>query len=459
MSTFPRRVLIANRGEIARRIIRACRELGVESVAIHHDVDADLPYVREADVAVRLDGPSPVDTYLDGPGIVAAALAHGATAIHPGYGFLSENAAFAEAVAAAGLVWIGPTPHAMRVMGDKIAARNAVSAVGVPVSGGAADALSSVEDGVAQAQALGFPVMLKAAAGGGGIGMVVASDEAALRKAFASTQSMAERSFGSGEVFLERFVAAARHIEVQVLGLADGRIVVLGERDCSVQRRHQKVAEECPPPRLSAEVRERLHAAAIDAAASVRYLNAGTVEFLLDATSGEFVFLEMNTRIQVEHPVTELTFGVDLIEQQLSIAMTGALSDRFAAEQSGHSLELRIYAEDPVRFFPAPGVIDAWREPAGDGIRVDSGFGPGNTVSRFFDPMLAKLCVTAPTRDLALERARQALDDFVITGVVTNIPFLKLLLDDDDFAAGHYTTQIVSQVLKNAAGKIAIGVN
>lgn len=457
MTQYPTSVLIANRGEIARRIIKTARRLGVRAVAVYHPVDGELPFVREADRAICLKGAKPLETYLDGGRIIQAAVDAGVTAIHPGYGFLAENAQFAQAVSAAGLLWIGPSPDVIDVMGDKVRARHAVSAAGVPVSGGTADALSSVDDAVVQADAIGFPVMLKAAAGGGGIGMVVAHDAEQLRKMFAGTQSMAERSFGSGKVFLEKYVASARHVEVQVLGLADGSVIALGERDCSVQRRHQKVAEECPAPHLDGTVRARLSEAAVRAAQAVGYLNAGTVEFLLDTSTGEFVFLEMNTRIQVEHPVTELTYGVDLIEQQLSIAATGSTTADLNTTPRGHSIEFRVCAEDPVRFFPAPGTIERWQPPSGPGIRVDSGYGSGDIVTSHFDPMLAKLCVTASDRTEAIALAQRALDEFEVGGIVTNLPFLRKLVRADEFVAGQYDTTIVTVINSREGSKVAAG--
>lgn len=455
--SFPQRVLIANRGEIASRIVRTCQELGVESIAIYHSVDADLAYVRDADIAVQLEAEAPVAAYLDQDAIVDIGSANGATAVHPGYGFLSENTQFAAKVEAAGMTWIGPSSHAIEVMGDKIAARNAVAAMGVPVGGGSGSELKTVDEALMQAEAMGYPVMLKASAGGGGIGMVVAHDDAQLRQAFDSTQSMAARSFGSNSVFLERYVVSARHIEVQVLGQADGTILAIGERDCSAQRRHQKIVEECPPPRLQQSTRERLHAAAIAAATSVDYLNAGTVEFLLDTRTDEFVFLEMNTRIQVEHPVTEMTFGVDLIAQQLSIAETGMTTPDFDPQGSGHTLEFRIYAEDPVRFFPSPGPIETWQAPSGANIRVDSGFGAGNTVTQFFDPMIAKLCVHGVSRADAVSNAQSALDEFEITGLKTNLPFLRELVAYDEFVLGEYDTQVVPRLQKHVKERIPTG--
>ncbi len=457
MTQCPVSVLIANRGEIARRIIKTTRRLGVESVAIYHPVDGDLPFVREADRAICIEDAKPLGTYLDGGRIIEIAVAAGVTAIHPGYGFLAENARFARAVIDAGLLWIGPSPEVIEVMGDKVTARHAVAAAGVPVSGGTADGLSSVEEALVQAESIGFPVMLKAAAGGGGIGMVIAHDGEELRKMFAGTQSMAERSFGSGKVFLEKYISSARHVEVQVLGLADGTVLTLGERDCSVQRRHQKVAEECPAPRLERAVRDQLSAAAIRAAGAVGYENAGTVEFLLDTNTGEFVFLEMNTRIQVEHPVTELTYAVDLIEQQLSIAATGGTTAELNTEPQGHSIEFRVCAEDPVRFFPAPGTIEQWQPPSGPGIRVDSGYEAGDVVTSNFDPLLAKLCVTAPNRSAVIELAQAALDAFEVTGIVTNLPFLRKLVRSEEFVAGQYDTTIVSTITSRELARAKSG--
>ena len=313
-------VLVANRGEIARRVIRTARRIGIKAVAVYSDADADLPYVREADQAVRIGPAQPARSYLDAAAIIGAARQTGVAAVHPGYGFLAENADFARQVIAAGLTWVGPDPDAIEQMGDKIRARNLMEQAGVPVSPGSREPVSDVAAAVAEADRIGYPVMVKAAAGGGGIGMGVAADEAGLRSAFETARSRAERFFGSPEILIERFVEHARHVEVQILGLADGRVLALGERDCSVQRRHQKVAEETPSPGVSAGLRERMLAAAVQAGQAVAYRGAGTVECLVDADAGSFVFLEMNTRLQVEHPVTELVTGIDLVEQQFLIA-------------------------------------------------------------------------------------------------------------------------------------------
>ena len=441
-------VLVANRGEIARRVIRTARRTGIRAVAVYADADADLPYVHEADEAVPIGpapNPQPARSYLDGAAIIGAARKTGAAAVHPGYGFLAENADFARQVIAAGLTWVGPDPEAIEQMGDKIRARNLMERAGVPVSAGSREPVTDVAAAVAEADRIGYPVMVKAAAGGGGIGMGAAADEAGLRTAFETARSRAERFFGSPEILLERFVERARHVEVQILGLADGRVVALGERDCSVQRRHQKVAEETPSPGVSAGLRERMLAAAVQAGEAVGYRGAGTVECLVDVDTGSFVFLEMNTRLQVEHPVTELVTGIDLVEQQFLIAAGEPPSfDPAAVRPAGHALELRVYAEDPVRFLPGPGTITEWVEPAGEGVRVDAGYQAGNTVTPFFDPLLAKLCVHGADRGQALDRAREAVTAFRIAGPKTNLLFHADLLTSPEFASGDYDTSLVS---------------
>jgi acetyl-CoA carboxylase, biotin carboxylase subunit len=440
-------VLVANRGEIARRVIRTARRLGIRSVAVYSDADVDLPYVTEADEAVHIGPAQPAQSYLNVAAILDAARKTGAVSVHPGYGFLAENASFATAVIEAGLTWIGPSPAAIEQMGDKIRARNLMEQAGVPVSPGSREPVTDAEAAVAEAARIGYPVMVKAAGGGGGIGMGAAADEDALRVAFETARSRAERFFGSPEILLERYVQRARHVEVQILGLADGRVVALGERDCSVQRRHQKVAEETPSPGVSAELRERMLAAAVKAGQAVDYRGAGTVECLVDTDAGTFVFLEMNTRLQVEHPVTELVTGLDLVEQQFLIAAGEPPSfDPAAIAPAGHAIELRVYAEDPVRFLPGPGKITAWREPAGDGIRVDAGYTAGNTVTPFYDPLLAKLCAYGATREQALQRAREAVAAFVVEGPKNNLPFHTELLMSEDFVSGDYDTSLVGKL-------------
>jgi len=443
-------VLVANRGEIARRVVRTARRMGIRAVAVYSDADGDLPYVREADEAVHIGPAPPARSYLDAAAIIDAARKTGAAAVHPGYGFLAENADFARQVMAAGLIWVGPDPYAIEQMGDKIRARNLMERAGVPVSPGSREPITDVAAAVAEADRIGYPVMVKAAAGGGGIGMGVAASQSGLAAAFETARSRAERFFGSPEILIERYVERARHVEVQILGLADGRVLALGERDCSVQRRHQKVAEETPSPGVSAALRDRMLAAAVRAGEAVGYRGAGTVECLVNADAGSFVFLEMNTRLQVEHPVTELVTGIDLVEQQFLIAAGEPPSfdaaDPDSFRPAGHALELRVYAEDPVRFLPGPGKITEWEEPSGDGVRVDAGYEAGNTVTPFYDPLLAKLCVYGADREQALERARNAVAGFRIAGPKTNLLFHADLLASPEFAGGGYDTSLVSKL-------------
>ena len=438
-------VLVANRAEIARRVLRTARRMGIRGVAVYSDADADLPYVHEADEAVHIGPAQPARSYLDAAAIIEAARKTNAQAVHPGYGFLAENADFAREVIAAGLTWVGPDPAAIEEMGDKIRARNLMERWGVPVSPGSREPVTDAAAAIAEADRIGYPVMVKAAAGGGGIGMGVAAGPAELHAAFETARSRAERFFGSPEILLERYVTRARHVEVQILGLADGRVLALGERDCSVQRRHQKVAEETPSPGVSAGLRQQMLAAAVRAGEAVGYRGAGTVECLVDTQAGSFVFLEMNTRLQVEHPVTELVTGIDLVEQQFLIAAGEPPSfDPAAITPHGHAVELRIYAEDPVRFLPGPGTITEWAEPEGEGIRVDAGYQAGNTVTPFYDPLLAKLCVCAPDRQTALERARKAVAGFAIAGPKTNLAFHAELLTSPEFVSGDYDTSLIS---------------
>ena len=440
-------VLVANRGEIARRIIATARRLGIRAVAVYSEADQGLPFVAEADEAVLIGPPPPAESYLDSGAVLAAAKRTGAAAIHPGYGFLSENPRFARQVLAAGLTWVGPPPEAIEQMGDKINARNLMAQAGVPVAAGTTEAVTSADAAVAEAARIGYPVMVKAAAGGGGIGMSAVSGPPALRAAFETARTRAERFFGDPAILLERYIERARHVEVQILGLADGRVVALGERDCSVQRRHQKVAEETPSPGVGTTLRERMLAAAVQAGAAVGYRGAGTVECLVDTAAGDFVFLEMNTRLQVEHPITELVTGIDLVEQQFRIASGEPVSfDPVGVRSRGHAVELRVYAEDPVRFLPSPGTIERWQEPAGPGVRVDAGYAAGNRVTPFYDPLLAKLCVHGADRAQALARAREAVAAFGITGLRTNLPFHADLLASEEFTSGDYDTSIVAML-------------
>ncbi|MFG3706767.1 acetyl/propionyl/methylcrotonyl-CoA carboxylase subunit alpha [Micromonospora sp. NPDC047670] len=450
-------LLVANRGEIARRIIRTARRLGVRAIAVHSEADAGLPFVTEADEAVCVGPANPAQSYRNVEAILAAAKSTGAQAIHPGYGFLSENADFARTVESSGLIWVGPGADAISAMGDKINARNLMAAAGVPVAPGTTDPAADLDAAVAAAAEIGYPVMVKAAAGGGGMGMGVANDEAALRTEYDKVRAFAERMFGDGSVLIERYFPRVRHVEVQILGLADGRVVALGERECSVQRRNQKLVEESPSPAVSPELRERFLAAAVRAGEAVSYRNAGTVECLLvprqrdaegdGSAAEEFFFLEMNTRLQVEHPVTELVYGVDLVEEQLRVASGLAPTfDPDALAPRGHAIELRINAEDPKRFLPGPGAITAWTEPTGEGVRVDSGYVAGNTVTPFYDSLMAKLIVSGATRAEAIERARAAVAGFELTGPKCNLPFFAELLENEEFLSGDYDTGIVSRM-------------
>jgi acetyl-CoA carboxylase biotin carboxylase subunit len=368
-------------------------------------------------------------------------------AIHPGYGFLSESAEFAAAVIDAGLTWIGPPPAAIEQMGDKINARNLMEQAGVPVAAGTREPVADVAAAIAEAGRIGYPVMIKAAAGGGGIGMSAVANETELRAGFETARTRAERFFGNPSILLERYVEQARHVEVQILGCSDSAVLALGERDCSVQRRHQKIAEETPSPGVTPELRARMLAAAARAGETVSYRGAGTVEFLLDATTKDFMFLEMNTRIQVEHPITEMVTGIDLVEQQFRIAAGEDVSFRPASVRAeGHAVELRVYAEDPRRFLPSPGLITEWVEPSGPGVRVDAGYEAGNEVTQFYDPLLAKLCVHGASRDEALQRARAAVADFHVRGPKTNLPFHAELLASDEFTSGCYDTSVVARL-------------
>jgi acetyl-CoA carboxylase, biotin carboxylase subunit len=446
-------VLVANRGEIARRVIRTARRMGIRAIAAYSEADADLPFVREADEAVLLGPAAPARSYLDIEAVLGAARQAGAKAIHPGYGFLAENPSFAARVIAEGLTWIGPPPAAIEQMGDKIRARNLMEQAGLPVAAGSRAPVADASAAVAEAELLGYPVMVKAAAGGGGIGMSPAADAAGLRAAFESARSRAERFFGDPAILLEHLIERARHVEIQILGLADGRVVALGERDCSAQRRHQKVAEEAPSPGLADGLRASMQAAAVQAGRAVGYRGAGTVECLVDTATQEFVFLEMNTRLQVEHPVTEMLTGIDLVEQQFLIAAGDDVSfDPNAVTFRGHALELRVYAEDPRRFLPSAGQISSWDEPSGPGVRVDAGYAAGNQVTPFYDPLLAKLCVHGASRAEALARASEAVAGFVITGPKTNLPFLAELLASSEFASGAYDTSVIARLRPGTGG-------
>jgi acetyl-CoA carboxylase biotin carboxylase subunit len=436
-------LLVANRGEIARRIIRTAKRLGVRTIAVYSEADAGLPFVAEADEAVGIGAPQ---NYRNTEAILAAAKDTQAQAVHPGYGFLSENADFARAVESAGLIWVGPPAEAIAAMGDKINARNLMAAAGVPVAPGSHDPAATVEAAVESATAIGYPVMVKAAAGGGGMGMAVAADEATLRAEFDKVRAFAERMFGDGSVLIERYFPRVRHVEVQILGLADGRVVALSERECSVQRRNQKLVEEAPSPAVGPDLRPKLLAAAVQAGEAVGYRNAGTVECLLDPATGEFFFLEMNTRLQVEHPITELIHGTDLVEQQLRIASGEAPNFDVDRPTGGHAIELRVNAEDPKRFLPGPGHVTTWVEPTGEGVRVDSGYAEGTTVTPHYDSLMAKLIVFGADRSDAIAKARTAVAGFQIAGPKNNLPFFAELLENDEFLSGDYDTGIVSRM-------------
>jgi acetyl-CoA carboxylase biotin carboxylase subunit len=442
-----RRLLIANRGEIALRIIRACRELGIEAVAVHSDADAQALHVRAADIAVRIGPPAPQESYLNIAAIIGAARATGADAVHPGYGFLSERAPFAEACAAAGLTFVGPPADAIAAMGSKIGARRLMEGAGVPVVPGRTPADQTDAGIAAAAHAIGLPVLVKASAGGGGKGMRTARDAASLAEAIPAARREALAAFGDGALYVERLIERPRHVEIQVFADAHGNAVHLFERECSVQRRHQKVIEESPSPALTPDLRARMGAAAVSAARSCGYQNAGTIEFLLEGQGdhARFYFLEMNTRLQVEHPVTESVTGTDLVRAQLQVAAGGALPWRQAdLGQRGHAIECRVYAEDPAAdFLPQAGPLLVYREPAGPGIRVDSGVEEGTDVAVHYDPMLAKLIASGETRAAAIGRAVAALRAFPVLGVRTNIAFLIHLLQHPAFAAGDVHTDFI----------------
>ena len=442
-----RKILIANRGEIAVRIVRACRELGVTPVAVFSEADSSALHVRMSDEACCI-GPAPSsESYLNIEAIIAAAKKCGAKAIHPGYGFLAENAGFARAVTEAGLTFIGPSPEAMEVMGSKTSARRAATAAGVPVVPGTTEPLQSIAGARETAARFGYPVMLKAAAGGGGKGMRQVTGEDELLSAFEAAQAEALSAFGSQEIYLEKVIERPRHIEIQLFADQHGDVVHLGERECSIQRRHQKVIEECPSPINDPSLRERMGEAAIKIAKAVDYIGAGTVEFLFSDATREFYFLEMNTRLQVEHPVTELVTGFDLVREQILVAAGERLS--FKQEEvrwRGHAIECRVYAEDPENnFFPSPGRITFLRVPSGPGIRDDGGVSEGDEVSIHYDPMISKLAAWGRTRAEAIDRLRRALDEYAVAGIRTTLPFFREIVRDQEFIAGRLDTGFIAR--------------
>jgi acetyl-CoA carboxylase biotin carboxylase subunit len=441
-----RRVLVANRGEIALRIVRACHEEGLEAVAVYSDVDRLAPHVRAADTAAPLGGAAASESYLRGDRLIEAALAEGCQAVHPGYGFLAERADFARAVEAAGLTFVGPPWQAIAAMGEKTEARRRMREAGVPVVPGSFHPLATAADASDAAEAVGYPVLLKAAAGGGGRGMRVVGRPAEIGGAFEAAASEAAKAFGDGSVYLERYVERPRHIEVQVLADASGTVVAIGERECSIQRRHQKLIEEAPSPAVDPELRHQLAEAACAAARAVGYQNAGTVEFLL-AADGSFYFLEMNTRIQVEHPVTELVYGVDLVRMQLRLANGANLEPMELLEPRGHAIECRITAEDVASgFLPVTGRIAYLHQPAGPGIRWDGGLEAGSDVTLHYDSLIGKLIVWAESRPLAIQRMRRALRELVIAGVPTSQPFHLRVMDEPTFARGDLDITYVERV-------------
>ena len=443
-----KKILVANRGEIAVRVMRACREMGIPAVGVYSEVDRRALHVRKSDEAYCI-GPAPArESYLNIPKLLEVAARAGADAIHPGYGFLAENAAFARACRAAGVKFIGPTAESMEAMGSKTHARQMMQEAGVPMVPGTAQALGSPAEAREVAGRLGYPVMLKAAAGGGGKGMRVVAAAAEMESSFTQAQSEAERAFGDGTVYLEKFLTKPRHVEVQILADEHGHAIYLGERECSVQRRHQKVLEESPSPIVDAQMRRRMGETAVRVAQAAAYTNAGTVEFLVDAERN-FYFLEMNTRLQVEHPVTELVTGLDLVHLQIHIAAGEPLAiEQKDIQLRGHAMECRIYAEDPDNhFFPSPGKITRLLYPAGPGVRVDSGSYEGWVVPIDYDPLMAKLVGYAPTRAQTIARLKRALDEYFVGGIKTNLPLFRELLRYPDFVAGELDTGLLDRLL------------
>ncbi|KAA0966613.1 acetyl-CoA carboxylase biotin carboxylase subunit [Sporosarcina sp. ANT_H38] len=439
------KILIANRGEIALRIIKTCKRLGISVVVVYSEADVDMPFVKEADEAFLL-GPAQVQqSYLKADDIIEIAVRTGADAIHPGYGLLSENAAFARKVQEAGIRFIGPDVDTIEKMGDKIGSRGTMKAAGVPVVPGTDEGIASLEDAIQAAIEIGYPIMLKASAGGGGIGMVRCEDEQALSQHFQSIKTRAKTYFGDDVVFLEKFIANARHIEVQIFGDNFGNVVHMFERNCSVQRRNQKVIEESPSPHLTEDTRQRLYKAAVDAAKAVSYKNAGTVEFIVDENN-EVYFLEMNTRLQVEHPVTEEVTGFDLVEWQIEIVKGNKLPviNQDDIKSKGHAIEFRIYAEDPIKFMPSPGTIKKLDWGDTTGIRVDHGYIEGGKVTPFYDPLISKVIVHAQTREEAIRKSVAFLSKVEIEGLKTNIPLFNKFLESEEFIAGDYLTSVLT---------------
>ena len=442
------KVLIANRGEIALRIHRACREMGIKTVAVHSTADANAMHVKLADEAVCI-GPAPAkESYLNKAAIISAAIMTGADAIHPGYGFLSENAEFAEMVEAHGITFIGPSPKMIRMMGDKVTAKQAAIDSGLPVIPGSEGEVKTVEDALMWGDKIGYPVIVKAAAGGGGKGMKVAHNPAEMAEAFTLAKNEAKSSFANDVVYIEKYLQTPRHIEIQILGDNYGNVVHLGERDCSLQRNHQKVLEESPSPALNPEQRRQIGEIAVNAMKKLGYSNVGTIEFLYE--NGQFYFLEMNTRLQVEHPVTEMVTGIDLVREQIRVASGAVLGyTQKDVHFSGYAIECRINAEDPETFIPSPGKIGSWHAPGGLSVRVDSGMYAGYTVPPCYDSMVAKLIVHGRSRNGALMRLKRALEEFVIEGISTTIPLHQRIIAHPDFIDGQYNIHWLEKFLEN----------
>ncbi len=441
-----KKILIANRGEIALRIIQACRELGIQTVAVHSTADSDSLHVTYADEDVCIGPPASADSYLNIGSVIAAAEITGAEAVHPGYGFLAENAHFAEVLAECNLAWIGPRPKTIRAMGDKANARRLAIEAGVPVLPGSTGPLSSAAEATRLAAEIGFPVILKAAAGGGGRGMRIVENEDDVEQQFKTASLEASRAFGDGSMYLEKYLTEPRHIEFQIFGDQHGTIVHLGERECSIQRRHQKLIEESPSVALDQPLRDRMGAAAIELAQAASYENAGTVEFLLDQ-DGSFYFMEMNTRIQVEHPVTEMVLGIDLVKEQLRVAAGEKLSYKSGLRPRGHVIECRINAEDPETFRPSPGRMETLHLPGGPGVRVDTHAYQEYVIPPFYDSMVAKLIVRGQNRAETIERTLRALDFFVVEGIRTTVPLHKRILADEAFRRGDFSTRFMETFL------------
>lgn len=443
------KVLIANRGEIAVRIVRACHELGIRTVVAYSEADRDSLAVRLSDEAVCIGPPPASKSYLNAPALISAALITGCDAVHPGYGFLSENPYFAEILRQCKLIYVGPTPEVIATMGDKAAARAAMREAGLPVMPGSEQTLTTVDEAGELADQMGYPVLLKAAAGGGGRGMRVVMDESELARAFATAKAEAEAAFGNGALYLEKFLPVARHIEIQVLGDNYGHVIHLGERECSIQRRHQKLLEECPSPVVDPDLRRRMGDVAVAGAKTINYTGAGTMEFLLDP-DGNFYFIEMNTRIQVEHPITEWVTGVDLVKWQLRIAAGERLTLQQAdVRMAGHAIECRVNAEDPARdFMPQAGEVDLFLPPGGPGVRIDSHLYSGYVVPPNYDSLLAKVIVWGGDRSEAITRMQRALDECIITGIKTTIPFQEALLQDDHYRRGDVSTRYLNEFIE-----------